>query len=78
MKPTARAELLEAYKRVSLDELFKVANTVEDALVRWESRVKDEPALRIRIRQGYEALEIVQEAMSACLESLEHHDVELH
>lgn len=75
MGPTSREDLLAAYQRVSLEELWKIANTLEDALVRWESRVENEPSLRIRIRQGYEALMIVQEAIQERMEPLppEHH-----
>lgn len=56
--------MLAAYRRVSLEELWKIVNSVEDALVRWESRAANEPSLRIRIREGYDALKVVQEAIA--------------
>jgi len=58
------ATLLDAYRRVSTEELWKIINTVEDAVIRWESRVQEEPALRIRIREGYMWMSLVQKALA--------------
>ena len=68
-------ELLEAYKKVPSDELFKIINVVEDAIIRWESRVAEEPALRIRIRYGYECVKLVQQVLEERQAKL--NDVEL-
>ncbi len=58
-----RQALLEAYRKVDTEELWKIVGVVEDALMRWESRVQDEPALRIRIRHGYDCIALVQQAI---------------
>lgn len=60
---TAEHKMLATYRRVDLAELWKIHDVVEDALVRWESRVYDEPSLRIRIREGYESLAALQQAI---------------
>lgn len=57
------SELLALYRRVNLTELWKIQGSVEDAVIRWESRVCDEPALRPRIREGYAILDTVQTAI---------------
>jgi hypothetical protein len=62
--------LKAAYRKVPLDELWKIVGVVEDALMRWESRAAEEPCLRIRIRQGYESLSIVQQAIAERVEEM--------
>ena len=67
--------LREAYRRMPLDELWKIASVVEDAVIRWEMRVMDEPILRERIRHGYECMALVQEVVAERLAQLNETDL---
>ena len=67
--------LREAYRRMPLDELWKIASVVEDAVTRWEMRVMDEPILRERIRHGYECMALVQEVVTERLAQLNETDL---
>lgn len=57
------AQLLEAYQKVSTDDLYRMIGVIEDALIEWEHRVITEPYLRIRIRKGYECIALAQETL---------------
>jgi len=67
--------LREAYRRMPLDELWKITSVVEDAVIRWEMRVMDEPILRERIRYGCECMALVQEVVTERLAQLNETDL---
>lgn len=66
--------LLDAYRRVDTEELYKIVNVVGDAINRWEMKVQDEPYLRIRIRQGYDCIKLVQLAIAERFEPVDEYD----